>query len=287
MNTKSCVVLMPFRPDLNERFEFFRECGKKAGLDVQRVDTYAFSGNIPNAIARSLVTADLVIGDLCDGNANVTYEIAIAQCMGLKVVLVTNDRNTVPFDLRQYRIELLSEFTPEAADSFTRTMQQALLATYVGGPLGGQAIFGQRIFVRRTLALAVDILVLFIFGLILSGVLDKWFPILNDPQSILSEWVTFITPALLLVITYYTATTRWLGASFGQRALDLKVVDYNGQQLGFMHSLGRSFASLASIMTYGVGYFWALHGPSYRTFHDILSRTMVIRRKGKPKHAPL
>lgn len=282
MLSKSCIVLMPFRSDTEERFEFFRKCGKDLNLDVQRVDTYAFSGNIPTAIARALASADLVLADLSGANANVTYEVAIAQCMGQRLVLVTDDRNTVPFDLQGYRTELVPACTEDSAASLTLAMRQALSATYISGPLGGQPVFGQRVFIRRTFAFLVDMSGLIAVTLVASIPFQGWFG-----SSAESTDYILVMVLSLLSLTYYTLSTWRLGATLGQRALDLKVVDYDGKQLNFKRSLGRSVAVLASVLTYGVGYFWALHGPAYRTFHDVLSRSMVVRHAGKPKTAPV
>jgi hypothetical protein len=53
-------------------------------------------------------------------------------------------------------------------------------------------------------------------------------------------------------------------------------------------ALGRMAATFLTVpMTYGVGFLWCLRGPGYRAFHDILSRTMVIRRTGRPHLAPV
>ena len=257
MALKSCIVLMPFKPTLQERFAFFQRCGKALDLDVQRIDTYSFSGNIPTAIARALVSSDLVLADLSDTNANVVYEVAIAQCMGQRMVLVTNDRNSVPFDLQGYRTELVPELTNDAAASLTHAMQQALSATYVSGPLGGQPVFGQRIFARRTGALALDLGGVLLISLVLSSLFEK----VPGLKGILGLSTSTETSGLLLTGTFlwfmYYAFSAWgLGATLGQRALDRKIVDYDGRRLSFKHSVARATVSFASVLTYGVGYLW-------------------------------
>ena len=62
---------MPFTEELRPRFEFIQECGRRANVDVQRVDTYAYSGNILAAISRAIASSDIVIADLSRANANV------------------------------------------------------------------------------------------------------------------------------------------------------------------------------------------------------------------------
>jgi uncharacterized RDD family membrane protein YckC len=280
---KTCLVLMPFGEDLKKRFEFIQACGKAADLEVRRVDTYAYSGNILTAIARAISQADLVIADLSKANANVAYELAIAQCMGKRLVLITNDRSAVPFDLLAYRMELVNEESPNEAEGVTRAIRQALVATYVTGPLGGSVVFGQRVFLRRTMALLFDAIVL-----IAICILPLLVAFGQTPSTGAGDKSAFVWAfALFIALLYFTFLTwRW-SATLGQRLLDLKVVTFDGEKLSFPRSLGRAVASLLSVFTYGIGFLWCLRGPGYRTFHDIASSTMVIRAKGKPNLAPV
>lgn len=282
---KTCLVLMPFTDDLKPRFEFIQGCGKAANLDVRRADTYAFSGSILTAIAHAIAQADLVVADLSKGNANVAYELAIAQCMGQKVLLITDDRSTMPFDLLTYRCELVSQHSPEGAERLAEAMRQALAATYVTGPLGGRAVVGQRVFVRRTLAFLLDaaLIVLVSIAAAASGA-DFGLGSTGGAVDGTPDWVLV---ANLLALLYFTLLTwRW-GSTLGQRVADLKVVNFGGERPGFLQALGRTAATYLSVLTYGIGYLWCLRGPGYRTFHDIASSTMVMRRKGKPRLPPV
>jgi hypothetical protein len=55
---------MPFRDELDSHLELVKRCGQQLGLDVRRVDTYAYSGNILQAISKALSQAELVVADL-------------------------------------------------------------------------------------------------------------------------------------------------------------------------------------------------------------------------------
>jgi len=46
----------------------------------------------------------LCIADLTGRNPNVLYELGIAQTLGKPCILLTQDINDVPFDIRQYRV---------------------------------------------------------------------------------------------------------------------------------------------------------------------------------------
>jgi uncharacterized RDD family membrane protein YckC len=282
---KTCLVLMPFTEELKPRFEFIQGCGKAADLNVRRADTYTFSGNILTAIARAISQADLVVADLSKANANVAYELAIAQCMGQKVLLITDDRSAMPFDLLTYRCELVSQHSPEEAKRLAEAMRQALVATYVTGPLGGRAVVGQRVFFRRTLAFLLDaaMIVLVSIAAEASGAVFG----LGSTAGAADGLPAWVVVAILLALLYFTLLTwRW-GSTLGQRIADLKVVTFGGETPGFLQALGRTAATYVSVLTYGIGYLWCLRGPGYRTFHDIVSSTMVMRRKGKPRLAPV
>ncbi len=282
---KTGLVLMPFTEEHMPRFEFIRHCGEGLGIDVRRVDTYAYSGNILTAIARAISQSDLVIADLTAANANVTYELAIAQCMGQKIVLMTNDRNTVPFDLLAYRTELISRHSPEEAASLVKAMKQALAATYVTGPLGGNVVFGQRVFMRRLAAFLLDCVGLLAVFLVLGLALKA---IGRLPEyGTDAGYLLMLAYAELAPLAYFTVLTWRFEGSVGQRLLDLKVVTYDGDRPTFFRSLGRTVSCMLSILTYGIGFLWCLRGPGYRTFHDIASGTMIVRRSGKPSRAPI
>ena len=293
---------MPFAEELKPRFEFIQECGRRANVDVQRVDTYAYSGNILAAISKAIVSSDIVIADLSRANANVVYEVGVAQSMGHRIVLVTDDHNTVPFDLRTYRTELVQDESSGTADALSNAIRQALATRFVAGPLGGNVVFGQRVFLRRTLAFIVDLALTLIAAWFLKSAVV--FPADDENIRRATESLQHVAECLgadvsgemlfghLFIAGFfyivYVSLAQWLlGATLGQRLVDLKVITYDGSKPNFARSLGRSVASILNVMTYGVGFLWCLKGPGYRAFHDAASSTMVVRSKGKPREAPV
>src|SRR3954468_9987303 len=91
-----CIALMPFAKAANSRFAAIKSAGEKVGLTVSRVDQHHFSGNILEGIARALATADLVVADLNGANPNVMYELAIAQRISQRVLLLADDPKSAP-----------------------------------------------------------------------------------------------------------------------------------------------------------------------------------------------
>lgn len=267
-----CLVIMPFREELKPHFELIERCGKELGLEVRRVDTYGYSGNILRAISKALAEAELVVADLSSANANVLYEVAIAHCLGKKVLLMTNDRNTVPFDLATYRVELIDPAAANQAEQLCRAMRLVFEATYIMGPLGGTVIFGQKVFFRRVAAFLLDMIpfVVIPVGLVL---------LLASPPNRLPTLAVCWPVSFLAFLFYGAVSTCILGGTVGQWILGLKVVTMEGDRPSFLRALGRSVTSLfLSGCTYGIGFLWCLRSPGFRTFHDIASQTMVVRR---------
>ena len=65
------------------------------------------------------------------------------------------------------------------------------------------------------------------------------------------------------------------GQTIGKRLVGLRVVRArDGQQLTFVHALGRFLARIADV--YSIGLLWAAIDPYGRTFHDHLASTVVI-----------
>ena len=72
-----------------------------------RADDIDNQQNILNDIVKSIRSSELIVADLTDPNPNVYYELGLAHAMRKRVVLMTQDLGSMPFDLRSYRtIEL-------------------------------------------------------------------------------------------------------------------------------------------------------------------------------------
>jgi hypothetical protein len=66
--------------------------------------TFAPSHDVRTEIRRAIEAADLVVADVTEHNPNVMLEIGYAQARGKKLVLITDDPGTVPFDLSSARV---------------------------------------------------------------------------------------------------------------------------------------------------------------------------------------
>lgn len=95
----TCFVLMPF----DDRFTIVYETIVKAlkGLMVcTRADDLPIGKPILEHILTGIRSSELIIADLTGRNANVFYELGLAHSQTKNALLLTQDINDVPFDLR-------------------------------------------------------------------------------------------------------------------------------------------------------------------------------------------
>ena len=102
---KKAFVIMPFDDVFGWAYTtLIRPSFESAGFDVTRVDDLIGQRRILKDIVLAIREADVVIADLTDSNANVFYELGVAHALDKRVVLISQDITSVPFDLRSYRI---------------------------------------------------------------------------------------------------------------------------------------------------------------------------------------
>lgn len=112
---------MPFRTEFDNVFEVMkRACDTYsrqiesdpanplntphfAGLSCRRVDTDPQSLDIMKDLVDSIRKATVCIVDITTGNSNVIFELGYAMALDKPLVIITQDREQVAFDLRGYR----------------------------------------------------------------------------------------------------------------------------------------------------------------------------------------
>lgn len=102
-----CFVLMPFSNAFDEIYRMIiAPAVLQAGLEVMRADQIFAPGSIMEQIRAAIQQSRLCIADLSGRNPNVLYELGIAQTLGKPSILMTQDIEDIPFDVRQYRVIL-------------------------------------------------------------------------------------------------------------------------------------------------------------------------------------
>lgn len=117
-NSKGYIfVLMPFDRAFDDIYIYgIKNTCNKSNFYCERVDEQVFEGTILTRIYNQIKTADLIIADMSKMNPNVFYETGYAHALGKDVILLTQDTNDIPFDLKHYphiiykgNIKLLSD----------------------------------------------------------------------------------------------------------------------------------------------------------------------------------
>jgi hypothetical protein len=104
IDEKLCFVIMPFDEKYNSVYEhIIKPVVKVLGLEAKRGDDLLDVKEIIQDIWSYINKAKLIIADLSSKNPNVFYEVGLSHAIGKKVILITNNIEDVPFDLRHLR----------------------------------------------------------------------------------------------------------------------------------------------------------------------------------------
>ena len=103
MEKLNVFMIMPFQEEFLELYGMIKEKLK---------DKYEFSNagdleskrNILQDIVVGIAQADVIIADVTQLNPNVFYELGLCHALDKKVILITQDINELPFDIRSYRV---------------------------------------------------------------------------------------------------------------------------------------------------------------------------------------
>lgn len=120
-------VLMPFKPTFNE---ILQNCIKPIIQDEfkMRCETAKEifqAGPIMEQIWSYINRAKFIIGDLTEKNPNVFYELGLAHTVGKEVILIAQEIEDVPFDLRHLRV-ILYENTGRGRETLRQSLRQSV-----------------------------------------------------------------------------------------------------------------------------------------------------------------
>jgi hypothetical protein len=112
MDPKLCFILMPFNePFSNYMWKMLKDIIKTTGLNPVRADDLVGS-IIMEDIWSSINQARLLIAEMSKRNANVFYELGIAHTLGKEVILISQSKEDIPFDLTHHRVLIYSDNKP-------------------------------------------------------------------------------------------------------------------------------------------------------------------------------
>lgn len=111
--------------------------------------------------------------------------------------------------------------------------------------------------------------------------------ILAIPLKLLEYLVGNSSQGIIILIALIDIIVRWLyfvlqessssRATIGKKALGIKVIDMNGEQLSFGRATGRHFGKIISSIILFIGFVMAGFTEKKQALHDIMAKTLVIK----------
>jgi nucleoside 2-deoxyribosyltransferase len=101
-NSRTCFVIMPFKPELNYFYLYIRDYLKdKHAITCERGDHKVLTIPLLEKVRNHILEADVLVADISGRNPNVFYELGLADAYGKKVILITQDSAAeVPTDIK-------------------------------------------------------------------------------------------------------------------------------------------------------------------------------------------
>jgi uncharacterized RDD family membrane protein YckC len=140
-------------------------------------------------------------------------------------------------------------------------------------------------FWRRVLAVLLDTILLYFPAATVRVMLGLSATGIFDPDTS-SSWVA-TSFEFLLDFVYATAfLCSPARGTLGMQVMDLHITDLKGDRISFARATGRYFATLLSILTFGIGYLLQLFTSRRQTLHDLVAGTLVVRTRPTPATTP-
>ena len=96
-------VLMPFSQEFSDIYQLgIKDACSQAGAYCERVDEQFFTGSILERIYNQISKADIIVADMTGRNPNVFYETGYAHALGKQVILLTQNVDDIPFDMKHF-----------------------------------------------------------------------------------------------------------------------------------------------------------------------------------------
>jgi hypothetical protein len=124
IDERACFVIMPFgeQDDLQEAYrDHVVPAVEACGFKVYRADDIFSHKEVIRDIWNAIGRARLIIADVTGRNPNVFYELGMAHAIGKDVIILTQRREDIPFDVTHLRY-IKYEFTPRGVLKLRQTL---------------------------------------------------------------------------------------------------------------------------------------------------------------------
>lgn len=128
---------------------------------------------------------------------------------------------------------------------------------------------------RRLFAIAYDCFLLLALLFITTAIFNS----LNHGTAIESDDMLYIPLVITLsVITFFFFSWFWIhgGQTLGLKTWRLRVIDTDFNPISWQQSSIRFFVAIISAGFFGIGFFWSFFHKERKTWHDIVSKTVVV-----------
>jgi hypothetical protein len=126
---RDLFVLMPFSESLRAVYnDHIKKVASELKLTVARADDFFSARSVMTDVWSGIFFARAIIADCTGRNPNVFYEIGLAHVLGKPVVLITQNADDVPFDVRHIRV-IQYTFTPRGMADFERALSETIKST--------------------------------------------------------------------------------------------------------------------------------------------------------------
>lgn len=124
-------VVMPFRDNFNYLYHnYIQKICNNINLTCLRGDDLYTSKSIMQDVWSLIYNSKIIVADCSGKNPNVMYELGIAHTLGKNVILLTQDINDIPFDLRHLRY-IQYEYTPQSIDQIEDKLLDAFYQIFL------------------------------------------------------------------------------------------------------------------------------------------------------------
>ncbi len=79
-----------------------------------------------------------------------------------------------------------------------------------------------------------------------------------------------------MFLLYSVILLGWKGRTLGKTLFKLRVYGMNGEQVGFLRSLGRCLLYILSAIPLGLGFVWIFVDRNHQGWHDKVTETQVV-----------
>lgn len=100
IDPKLIFILTPFNDKYYEDYKTIREACSSLGYKCFRGDEHFIKGDIFPEMLKLIVKAKLIIANINGRSPNVLYELGITQALDKPVLLISQDSNNLPVDIK-------------------------------------------------------------------------------------------------------------------------------------------------------------------------------------------